>query len=186
MNNNKISISLTGHRPSKLGNNYDMNSAPWQAMKTDLEIYIERNLEVYQTVVCHSGLALGADTIWSMAILSVRERFPGRVKFHADIPMMEQATPWKHSPKSVAFWNKQVETADSQTVYGSLANLPEGPKRIREAARLMNVRNHGMLGATDLVLALYDGTPGGTGNAIAFAEKKKIPVIAIHPDVYFG
>ena len=88
-----IHIGFTGHRPNKLGG-YDLTQPGYRNLQADLESYIRRNLDVYDTVVGHSGLALGGDTIWSKAILSMKDQYPGRVLFHAEIPMLEQHESW--------------------------------------------------------------------------------------------
>lgn len=182
-NNRTIHIGLTGHRPSKLGG-YDLSQPAYLSLQRDLEIYIERNLEVYETVVGHSGLALGADTIWSKAILAMKLKHPGRVKFHAEIPMLEQASAW-FKKSDIDFWNEQVERADEQSVYGSLEGITDKSERTRLAGKFLNVRNHGMLDHSNVLLALHDGSKGGTGNAVAYAKKTNLTTITVHPNVYF-
>lgn len=178
-----IHIGFTGHRPNKLGG-YDLSKPSYMALQHDLEVYIERNLAVYQTVVGHSGLALGGDTIWSKAILAMRAKYPGRVLFHAEIPMMEQASVWI-GKQDVAFWHKQVESADFKTVYGSLAGKSDAERR-HLSAKYLNLRNEGMLGHSNVLLALWNGTSGGTGNAVAYAKKTGLTTYIVHPDVYFA
>lgn len=179
-----IHIALTGHRPQKLAG-FDLSHPGYRALQDGLEAYIEKNLATYDTVVGHSGLALGADTVWSKAILAMKAKYPGRVLFHAEIPMLEQAEAW-FKETDIAFWREQVESCDDQTIYGSLAGLDKSdPRRKREASRLLNARNAGMVDHCDVLLALYDGTGGGTGNAVADAKKKSVPTIIVHPSVYF-
>lgn len=179
---NTIHIGFTGHRPQKLGG-YDLSQPGYLRMQKDLETYIEKNLEVFDTVVGHSGLALGGDTIWSKAILSMKDKHPGRVLFHAEIPMMEQASAW-FKKSDIEFWEEQVERADFKSVYGSLDGSSENERR-GLAAKYLNVRNEGMLGHSDVLLALHDGTSGGTGNAVAYAKKTGLVTHTVHPNVYF-
>lgn len=185
MENKKIiHISFTGHRPNKLGG-YNLDAHPgYRQMQWDLETYIERNLKVYDVVWGHSGLALGGDTIWSKAILAMKDRYPDRVFFHAEIPMLEQPDCWFRK-SDIDFWHEQVERADAKTIYGSLEGLAK-PERDREAVRLMDVRNHGMLDHADVLLALYNGTKGGTDNAVQYAKKIGLTTYIVHPSVYFG
>lgn len=177
-----INISLTGHRPQKLGG-FDISTNNYLLLQQDLEIYIEKNLAVHQKVIGHSGLALGADTIWSKAILAMRKKYPNRVELHAHIPMLEQSSVW-FNKTDIDFWQEQVDTADHKTVYGSLADIPQD-KRGRESGRLLDVRNHGMLDSGDVLLALWDGTTSGTGNAVKYAETTSLTTIIVHPEVYF-
>lgn len=177
-----IHIALTGHRPNKLGG-YDLSAQGYVHLQEDLEIYIERNLEVFDVVVGHSGLALGADTVWSKAILAMKEKYPGRVLFHAEIPMMEQVSAW-FKQSDIDFWYEQVERADFKSVYGSLAGRP-GHERKKLASKFLNLMNEGMLGHADVLLALHDGTPSGTGNAVAYAKQINLVTHTVHPNVYF-
>lgn len=182
-------ISLTGHRPQKLGGfpgNHNYNERGYLDLQSDLESFILRALDQYDRVICHSGLALGGDTIWSKAILSVRERYPDRVEFHAEVPNRLQSNRWI-SQESKDFWNYQLEVADNVTFYNDVdanATLTTG-----EMARDMELRNRGMLDKADVLLALHDGTDGtggGTGNAVRYAKQTNLHTIVVHPSVYFG
>ncbi|MGN7309103.1 hypothetical protein ACTHQ2_24480, partial [Bacillus subtilis] len=97
-----VHIGFTAHRPKKLAG-YDLSVPGYRQLQDDLEYYIRRNLEAYDQVVGHSGLALGGDTIWSKAILAMKEAYPGRVLFHAEITMMEQPEKWFKS-SDIEFW----------------------------------------------------------------------------------
>lgn len=179
---NRVHIGFTGHRPNKLGG-YDLSAKGYQLLQEDLETYIKRNLDVFDVVVGHSGLALGGDTIWSKAILSMKEKHPGRVLLHAEIPMMEQADAW-FKQSDIDFWHEQVERADFKSVYGSLAGHSDSERK-KLAAKFLNIRNEGMLDHSTVLLALHDGTSGGTGNAVAYAKKTGLVTHTVHPNVYF-
>lgn len=82
----RIGLALTGHRPPRLAG-YDLNHPFYKNLQATLENLIERALLKYQVVDCHSGMALGADTVWSLAILACQERHgKDRVRFHAEMP----------------------------------------------------------------------------------------------------
>lgn len=162
---------------------YDLDQPEYDNLQDKLELIIDTLLDEYETVICHSGLALGADTIWSIAILNKREQYPNRVKFHAEIPFMKQASRW--FGESVDFWKYQVEHADYQTLY-----LPEDEYlswdmiptwRVNKA---LDDRNKGMVGASDIVIAIYDGSKGGTGNAVYDANELNKYVLTYHPDEF--
>lgn len=182
-NSSVIHIGFTGHRPTKLGG-YNINTQEYKNLQTDLEIYIQRNLDVFDTIVCHSGLALGGDTIWSKAALSMKEKYPGRVLFHAEIPMLEQPNKW-FKQSDIDFWHEQVKRADEQSIYGSLDGYSDAERK-RLSGKFLNVRNEGMLGHSDVLLALHDGTAGGTGNAVKHAQKTNLVTHTVHPNIYFA
>lgn len=178
-----VHIALTGHRPTKLGG-YDLSTPGYTAMQRDLETYIERTLAVHDVVVGHSGLALGADTIWSKAILAMKVKYPGRVLFHAEVPMLEQPDAW-FKKTDIDFWHEQIRRADAQTTYGSLKDL-ETSVRNRKARDLLLARNVGMIEACDVLLAIHDGSTGGTAHAVGEAKKRNIMTVTVHPKTYFG
>lgn len=181
-----LRIALTGHRPEKL-DGYNLSTPGYRRLQTDLETYIANALKRADVVIGHSGLALGADTVWAEAILAMRERHPGRVFFHAEIPMMEQWEAW-FKKSDVERWERFVALADEKTVYGSLAGLDKkSVARKKEASRLLNRRNEGMIDHADELLGLYDGhSRGGTANALAYAKKVNKYTFVVSPDVYFS
>lgn len=178
-NNNVLHIGLTGHRPSKLGG-YDISTPSYQKLQKDLEQYILHQLETHDIVVGHSGLALGADTIWSKAILSMREKHPGRVQFHAEIPFMSQHSKW-FKKSDIDFWHEQVETADDSTVYADFKTEVTNA----QAGKALNDRNIGMINHSDVMLALWDGSKSGTGNAVNYSRSVDKHIQFIDPKNYF-
>lgn len=183
----ELHISLTGHRPTKLGgypSRSDYNAKGYADLQADLERYMERALDTYDRVIGHSGLALGADTIWSNAILSVRERYPNRVEFHAEIPNRLQPNRWITSA-DIDYWHHQVDTADNVTFYNNDVDFGSSLST-GEMARDLELRNRGMLDKADVLLAVYDGSKGGTGNAVRYAQQTNLETVVVHPDVYFG
>ncbi|MCR6108624.1 hypothetical protein HXA32_20345 [Salipaludibacillus agaradhaerens] len=61
----------------------------------------------------------------------------------------------------------------------------EERKRRGLAAEFLDLRNNGMLDHSDVLLALYDGSSSGTGNAVAYARKINLETHVVHPSVYF-
>lgn len=179
-NSSIIHISLTGHRPTKLGG-YDISQSPYKKLQDDLEQYIQYQLQSHDIVVGHSGLALGADTIWSKAILSMKEQYPGRVEFHAEIPFMTQHSKW-FKKSDIDFWHEQVNAADGQSVYADFDSSVSN----QEAGKALNDRNIGMIDHADILLALWDGSHGGTGNAVKYARSNQLPIQFIDPKNYFN
>lgn len=179
-NSKKVHIGLTGHRPHKLWG-YDLDQPEYDNLQDKLESIIETLLDGYGEVVCHSGLALGADTVWSIAILNMREKYPNRVKFYAEIPFMGQSGSWFGD--SVDFWEYQVENADFRSIY--LDPLPgltweQVPKyRITKA---LDDRNKGMVDKVDILIAISDGSKSGTKNAIDYAKKHCKYLLTYHPN----
>ena len=164
----EFNIALTGHRPPKL-DGYDLRTPFYRRLQDRLEAFIEAVADDDTVVVCHSGMALGADTVWAHAILAQRGKHPGRVLFIAHVPVMTQSDQW---PKASAdHWRELVAQADNVRVYSD-AYSP----------RVMQERNVGMVDAADALIAVFDGTRGGTGNAVRYAEESNTPVVLVRPD----
>lgn len=179
-----VRIGFTGHRPKKLGG-YNLNTVEYKQLQADLEQYIERNLAAYDTVIGHSCLALGGDTVWSKAILAMREKYPNRVHLHAEIPMMEMAEAW-YKQQDVDFFHAQIEQASESTVYGSLIEYTDKAKRRSMAIKFMDDGSKGMIDHVDMLLALCDGSKSGTQNAVDYANERNTHTFVVHPTVYFG
>lgn len=87
------SIALTGHWPAAL-DGYNLSTAFYRELEAGLVSIARRALERYGKLVLHSGMALGADTVWSKAILRLREEFPEDVYFVAEVPVRTQPDKW--------------------------------------------------------------------------------------------
>lgn len=108
-----LHIGLTGHRPDSLWG-YNLNTPQYKRLRADLASLIVRASMKYDTVYCHSGFALGADTLWTQTILSASKRFPN-VKLVAEIPIPNQADRW--SEQSQREWENALDQADSVNWY---------------------------------------------------------------------
>jgi uncharacterized phage-like protein YoqJ len=173
ISDNSFHVALSGHRPGKL-DGYDLSTPFYTTLREWLEHIIETGLVLHEHLTLHSGLALGADTVWSQAILAMRARFPNRISFVAEVPLMTQAARWPMAADRV-FWQAQIDSADLVNVYADVYS-----------PRAMQLRNEGMVRAAHMVLAVWDGdaanTHSGTGHAVAFAKRKNLPVFVMDPD----
>ena len=157
-----ISISLTGHRPNKLAG-YDLSKPYYTRLRNRLIAIIERSLAKYSVVECHSGMALGADTVWAQAIVHCQAKYGrDRVVFVAEIPDYNQPSRWLKENKDE--WNRLMAFADRVNTY----QKNDG----RSYAYVLNQRNIGMIDACDILIAIYDGvSTGGTANGVRDGKK---------------
>lgn len=83
-------ICVTGHRPDKLYG-YDLTDPRWQDLKN---IFKEKLIEMKCTNAI-SGMALGVDTIFALAVLELKkEGHP--IQLHCALPCPEQCKKWNH------------------------------------------------------------------------------------------
>lgn len=83
-------ICVTGHRPDKLYG-YDLTDPRWKNLKN---IFKEKSIEMKCTNAI-SGMALGVDTIFALAVLELKkEGHP--IQLHCALPCPEQCKKWNH------------------------------------------------------------------------------------------
>jgi hypothetical protein len=166
-------ISLTGHRPDKLAG-YDMTDDFYNRLRQRLIRIIERSLAQYPIVECHSGMALGADTVWAEAIIACREKYGrDRVPFVAEIPDYKQSSRWPY--RSREKWSALMQYADRVNQYA-----PQN--KGKSYAYILNQRNIGMISACDILIAVYNGdATGGTANGVRDGRRLDKWIVTIPP-----
>lgn len=157
---------FTGHRPKKL---------PWGASEQDLRcISLKAQLHdavksAYENGFRHfiCGMAIGCDLYFAEAVLAVKE-------LHADVTL-EAAIPHPAQAKS---WSK----ADQDRYDRILKNCDlETMVQDHYSPGCMQRRNRYMVDRSSLIIAVYDGMPGGTRQTLEYAIKKGIPFVDIQP-----
>lgn len=141
-------IAGTGHRPDKLGGYSDKVSH----RLVQLAVACIRK---YKPTVVISGMALGWDQ--ALAEAAIAELVP----LWAYVPFDGQDKKWPEA---------------SQARYRELLDLAEEAKVIDSggySAAAMQKRNQAMVDDCDMLLALWNGSPGGTANCIKYAESIK-------------
>lgn len=146
-------VAFTGHRPSKLGGYNNTNNKYWTVMH-QVHDRIER-LNEGGSVEIISGMALGVDQ-W-VAEYAIDRGIP----LHAYIPFLGQDLAWPEPAQ--LFYAKLLNRATSIRVVS-----PGG-----YAPWKMQVRNQMMVDACSILIAVWDGTTGGTKNCIDYAVSKE-------------
>ena len=151
-------VAFTGHRPDKLGGyvlpNPTYTYVCQQIEKTLLEIKPDKVI---------SGMALGIDQ-WA-ANIAYRLGIP----FLAAIPFDGQEKAWpQHSQK---VFQRLLKKASEVVIVS-----PGGYSPAK-----MQVRNEWMVDNCNKLIAVWDGTQGGTGNCVNYAKSKNSDIIYINP-----
>jgi uncharacterized phage-like protein YoqJ len=139
-------IAGTGHRPAKLGG-YDPHIA-----KRLIDIASDA-LVTHQASTVISGMALG----WDMAVAEAAINLD--IPFHAYIPFAGQELVWPMSSKLV--YNSLLRKAQ-QVIICSEGDFSK---------RAMQIRNERMVDNCDMLIALWDGSNGGTANCLMYATQ---------------
>ena len=159
-----MKICLTGHRPSKIYG-YDLNKKEWQDLKNKLK----EILVAYDCDEAITGMALGCDTIFAIAVLELKhEGYP--IDLRCAVPFKGQENKWTIS--DIERYKKILQQADFVDV---LSEEKYSPKLLQD-------RNEYMVNNSDLVIAVWDGEEnGGTYNCIKYAKTKNKDIIYINP-----
>lgn len=151
-------IAVTGHRPPKIGNEWDGVGPVSDAIRAELTRIIEK----YNPERILSGMALGVDMLWAEVGIAMG------VTVVACIPCKDQEKVWR---------------PDSRARYHAILNDPhvtqvlvsQDPYRLD----LMDLRNRWMVDNSHLLVSVWDGSRGGTANCVEYANQVKRPILAV-------
>lgn len=160
---------LTGHRPKSLPWGYDEGKESCKKFKEDLkEVFI--NAIEFGVATFLTGMAEGFDMIGAEVLIELRKTY-NHIKVIAVIPCKGQEIKW--SEKEQIRYRKILEECDEKVVL-SECYTPS----------CMMDRNKYMVNNSDIVIALYNGKPSGTGNTLKYAKEKGRKVKIINPEDY--
>lgn len=144
-------VAGTGHRPDKIVS--DGRNAYDDAVALGLMQFVRRCLRRLKPTRVISGMALGWDQ--ALAAAAVWEEIP----FDAYVPFAGQESRW---PASSQRRYRELLAKAADVVICSPGGYHPGK---------MQHRNERMVDMCDVLLALWNGTPGGTANCVAYAER---------------
>jgi uncharacterized phage-like protein YoqJ len=153
-----MKIAFTGHRPNKLGGYDDFKNFRYKIM-TQIDEYIWSINKLFII----SGMALGVDQ-W-VAEYAIDKEIP----FDAYIPFLGQEITW---PK------------ESQIKYNKILSCAEHIVTCSDpgySSWKMQKRNEKMVDDCDELIAVWDGSCGGTKNCVEYAKKVGKPIVRIIP-----
>ena len=156
-------IAVTGHRPNKLYG-YDLNNEKNLELKEKFKKLLIDN----KCTEAITGMALGVDTIFALAVLELKDEGYD-IKLHCAIPCKNHSSKWIR--ESVDLYNKILEKADIVKLVTDETYKPY----------LMQVRNEYMVDLADKIIAVWNGSSGGTANCVKYAQKKNKEIIRIIP-----
>lgn len=158
---------FTGHRPEKLPWGDDETDGRCAALKKKLQDAVEAAYdEGMRHFIC--GMARGCDLYFAEAVLSLREA-RGDVSLEAAVPCPSQANSW---PRADQVRRRRILAAcDLETLVQD-----------HYSPGCMSRRNRYMVDHSAMVIAVYDGTPGGTRQTLEYAIRQSVPFVDIRPE----
>ena len=165
MEDKSISCCFTGHRPMKLPWGMNEKDPRCVDLKLELAARLEGIYQMgYRRFIC--GMALGCDMYFAEAVLELRQQHPD-VTLEAAIPFGDQPGKWGAEQRQR--YNRLIDSADQVTVL-----------QYTYSRDCMMQRNRYMVDHASLLVACFDGRPGGTMNTILYAQRSGVQVIILN------
>lgn len=150
---------VTGHRPPKLGG-YQTPNPIEQWVRSSLRTILERLKTRHEDLHAVTGMALGVDTIFAEVCLELG------IPFTAAVPFQGQESRWPgESQDKYRMLLKQaakVIVVDEIPAYHS-----------DHFAGKMACRNKWMVDHSEMTIAVWDGSDGGTANAVRESKRRR-------------
>ena len=162
MRSRQISCCFTGHRPEKLPWRYDEADPRCLSLKRRIAAAVEA---AYEEGHCHflCGMALGCDLYFCETVLALRDRHPD-VTVEAAVPCPTQADAW--APDQRERYTRLVEACDFETLVSA-----------KYTPYCMQRRDRYMVDHSSLLIAAFDGTPGGTRSTMQYAMSRRVSIV---------
>lgn len=165
--NIETTCCFTGHRPNKLGG-YDPKTESNQKMLWKLKDEIVNHIELHNVDTFITGMALGIDMWAARIVLKLKETYPN-IKLIAAVPCKNQYNKWH--VKSQMEWQYIIDKCDKVHYVTN----------DEYTSWCMQKRNEWMVDNSDYVIAVWDGSKGGTGNCVKYAQKQNKYITTIKP-----
>lgn len=151
-------VAFTGHRPDKLGG-YKLPNDTYIRVCQKIDAAL-KELKPEKVI---TGMALGIDQ-WAASIAHKLH-----IPFLAAIPFEGQEKAWPEASQKIFRLLRKLATEEVIVSPGGYS------------AHKMQVRNEWMVDHCDKLIAVWDGTPGGTANCVTYAESVGKSIIRINP-----
>ncbi len=160
--------AFTGLRPEKLPVLTDTTSHEYAVLRQRIknEVYRLITEDNVSTFLC--GMARGIDLICGRIVLELKEQHPD-ITIESVIPYEEQAAAWSESDRDEYF--DIAEHCDIETML-----------QTQYTRGCLQKRNRYLVDNADIVLAVWNGTSGGTAYTVSYAQKKGKTLVIINPD----
>ena len=159
---------FTGHRLQKLPWGFNENSIDCIAMKEIAKIEIQNAIINYGITHFISGMAIGFDMIAAELVLELKKDYPF-ITLECAIPCKEQDKLQRQEQKER--YRKILSQADKVTFVSDRPYF-DG---------CMQKRNKYMIDNSSVLIALFNGKPGGTKITIDYAKQQGHEILTIEP-----
>lgn len=161
-------VCFTGHRPNKLNGYKAKDNAELLYKLKDI---IVDHIENKGVTTFISGMALGIDMWSARIILALKESAYPEIDLVCAIPCKNQYAIWKDQ-KVIDEWHYII----------SKATIVHYVSDESYTAWCLHDRNKWMVDNSNYVIAVWDGTSGGTANCIKYAKKNNRNILNLNPN----
>lgn len=160
-------MCFTGHRPDKLGG-YDKRTPLKMEIQRQMLNHIMNAYDVgYRNFI--SGMALGTDTYGAILVLGLQKQYP-EMNLITAIPFEGQERMWKEKDQKLFRYIRHFSDKD--------VIVCDGGYHVSK----MQTRNKWMVDNSGAVLAVWDGSKGGTANCVRYAKSQHKILWRINPE----
>ena len=150
-------VCFTGHRPQTLKFLWNEESEMCRALKMQIKNTITELIEKENAIHFISGMALGVDMICAEIVLELKKTYP-QITLECAIPCETQAARWSEIYRERYF--NTIISSDKETLL-----------QTQYTADCMMKRNKYMVDKSDIVVAVWNGSKGGTANTVKYAKQ---------------
>lgn len=167
MRGKQSACCFTGHRPGKLPWRYREEDPRCVCLKKRIADAVEA---AYQEGYCHflCGMAQGCDLYFCEAVLALRSRHAD-VTVEAAIPCPTQPDGWPQAQRER--YERLVAACDFETLVSE-----------RYTPSCMQRRDRYMVDHASLLIAAFDGSPGGTRYTVEYAMRQGLQIVDLPID----
>jgi len=156
------SCCFTGHRPGKLPWRYNEEDPRCIRLKKRISDALEiAYQEGYRHFLC--GMAMGCDLYFCEEVLKLKERYPD-ITLEAAIPCPTQADAWTSAQRER--YKRLVASCDMETLVST-----------QYTSTCMQRRDRYMVDHAALLIAAFDGSPGGTRYTVEYALRRGVNLV---------
>lgn len=162
-----LTCCFTGHRPQALPSGGDERAPACVRLKDALRREIAALVQERGVTHFISGMAQGIDQWAAGLVAQLRGQYP-HLSLEGAVPCAGQESGWSR---------------DKQLQYHALRRQCDRWTILQPAYTrgCMQARNRYMVDNSDIVLAVWDGRPGGTGSTVAYARKRGRCLLILDP-----
>ena len=160
--NHLYTCCFTGHRPDKFAFALNKSSEQLNALRTSLEHEITDAIQAgfYRFI---SGGGLGIDLLAAELVLGLKSAYP-QIVLLLYLPCKNHYSLWSAYDKQT-FW--RIRDNADEVSYITQGEYSEG---------CMQKRNIAMVDDSSRIIAVFNGTSGGTKNTVEYAKKTFIDI----------